>query len=190
VLANMTANAKNQIPSSKKPRIVTAKQKKARAQNMRDYRASVGGATNQKHGVNLVINTGGKSMPAILGASEIREGVEALIAQAEQDLGGPDQITASQRCILQSQKLCLLILGLGSHYLASEGVVNRKTGKAQALLGTPRGLRQFDSIECLSARPDTDAEGRKNPYSEIGGDRRTGACGMGASFGIRKWRSP
>lgn len=134
VLANMSANAKNQERSSKKPRVVTEKQKKARAQNMRDYRASVGGATNLKHGVRLAIASGGKELPAIPEASEIRENVQSLLDAMVSDLGGETEITGSQKAILESQRLCLTILALGARYLSAEGIVDRKSRKPQGLL--------------------------------------------------------
>jgi hypothetical protein len=130
----MAANAKKPEQSPKKPRVVTEKQKKARAQNMRDYRASVGGATNLKHGVRLAIASGGKELPAIPEAAEIRENVKALIDDAIIDLGGPDEVTASQRAILESQRLCLTILALGARYLGAEGIVDKKSRKPQGLL--------------------------------------------------------
>lgn len=43
---------------------------------------------------------------------------------------------AKRGLFLQSQKLCLTILLLGEEYLASQGLVDRKSGRAQAVLAT------------------------------------------------------
>jgi hypothetical protein len=115
---------------SKRP--TTARQRASGAKNLAAYRASITGGTNQKHGVIMALKSGGKELPA--DASEIRETVSALIDAAEIDLGGPECVTASQRAILESQRLCLTILALGARYLSGHGIVDGKTKKPQGLL--------------------------------------------------------
>lgn len=170
MLANVTANTKKPEKRPKKPRIVTAKQKKARAQNMRDYRASVGGATNLKHGVKLAIVSGGKELPAIPEASEIRETVQSLLDDMVIDLGGETEITGSQKAILESQRLCLTILALGARYLAAEGIVDRKSRKPQGLLAVlgvyMNGLR-LNSLALGLERKSRDAKTLTQKLAEI-----------------------
>jgi hypothetical protein len=166
----MSANTKNSERSSKKPRVVTAKQKKARAQNMRNYRASVGGATNLKHGVKLAIASGGRELPAIPDASQIRETVQSLLDAMVTDLGGETEITGSQRAILESQRLCLTILALGARYLSAEGIVDRKTKKPQGLLAVlgvyMNGLR-LNSLALGLERKSRDAKTLTQKLDEI-----------------------
>jgi hypothetical protein len=113
-------------------RPTTAKQRASGAKNLAAYRAGIRGGTNQKHGVVMAIKSGGKELPA--DAGEIRETVSALIEAAEIDLGGSECVTASQRAILESQRLCLTILALGARYLSAQGIVDGKTKKPQGLL--------------------------------------------------------
>ena len=125
---------KQRPDKGEKPRIVTEKKRAASAKNIRDYREKLGRSPHEKHGIALVIRSKGKEMPAIPEAAEIRETVSALIDAAVIDLGGPECVTASQRAILESQRLCLTILALGARYLSAEGIVDRKSKKPQGLL--------------------------------------------------------
>lgn len=87
-----------------------------------------------KHGIRSLIASRGDVMPSVPHADEIRADVDALMDEMVSDLGGESQVTAGQRTILRSQRLCLLVLGLASSYLSREGIVNPKSGKPHALL--------------------------------------------------------
>lgn len=86
------------------------------------------------HGIRSTINSGGQIPPSLPYAAEIKSEVEGLLSQMEADLGGEDQITAQQRTILQSQRLCITVLRLASVYLEQQGLVNAKTGRPHGLL--------------------------------------------------------
>jgi hypothetical protein len=152
--------------TSKRP--TTARQRASGAKNLAVYRATVKGGTNQKHGVVMAIRSGGKELPA--DAGEIREAVSALIDAAVIDLGGPDQVTASQRAILESQRLCLTILALGARYLSAEGIVDRKSRKPQGLLAVlgvyMNGVR-LNSLALGLERKSRDAKTLTQKFEEI-----------------------
>lgn len=86
------------------------------------------------HGVKALIASGGSKMPPVPHAEEIKAETDGLIAEMVSDLGGESEITAQQKTILRSQRLCLLVLGLASSYLSREGLINPKSGKPHALL--------------------------------------------------------
>jgi len=86
------------------------------------------------HGIHATIASGGAAVPPVPHADEIRADVDALLAEMVNDLGGESEVTAAQKTILQSQRLCLLVLGLASSYLGREGLINRKNGRPHALL--------------------------------------------------------
>lgn len=87
-----------------------------------------------KHGIRSVIDSKGEVMPSVPHAEEIRADVDDLMGEMVSDLGGESEITAQQKTILRSQRLCLLVLGLASSYLSREGIVNPKSGRPHALL--------------------------------------------------------
>jgi hypothetical protein len=157
-----------QRPDKTKKRRTTVKQRASGAKNLAAYRASIKGGTNQKHGVIMALKSGGKELPA--DAGEIREAVSALIDAAVIDLGGPDQVTASQRAILESQRLCLTILALGARYLSAEGVVDRKSRKPQGLLAVlgvyMNGVR-LNSLALGLERKSRDAKTLTQKFEEI-----------------------
>lgn len=156
--------------SKNKPRTVSEKKRSASAKNILDYRAKLGRSPHEKHGISLVINSNGKQLPAIPEATEIRENVAALIDTAVIDLGGPDEVTASQRAILESQRLCLTILALGARYLAAEGIVDKKSRKPQGLLAVlgvyMNGLR-LNSLALGLERKSRDAKTLTQKLAEI-----------------------
>ena len=86
------------------------------------------------HGVRACIGSGGEIPPSLPYAPELKAEIDDLMSQMESDLGGPDQVSAQQRTILQSQRLCLSVLRLASVYLEREGLVNPKSGRPHALL--------------------------------------------------------
>ena len=86
------------------------------------------------HGVRSLIASRGAAMPAVPGAEEIREEVDALISEAISDLGGTSELTAQRKIVLESQRLALLVLKLAGAYLTREGLLNRKNGRPHALL--------------------------------------------------------
>lgn len=86
------------------------------------------------HGIHATIASGGAAVPPVPHADEIRADVDALLAEMVNDLGGESEVTAAQKTILQSQRLCLLVLGLASSYLSREGIINPKSGRPHALL--------------------------------------------------------
>jgi hypothetical protein len=84
-----------------------------------------------RHGIAALVKTG--QLPSVPGAPEIRENVSELIDAAVVDMGGSDQITSTQRQILESSRLALTIVALGSRYLAAQGLVDGR-GKPHGLL--------------------------------------------------------
>jgi hypothetical protein len=148
-------------PKDAKPRKkVTAKQREARSRNIAQYRDSVGGATATKSGVFTVIRSGGREMPAVPYAGEIREQVSALIDAAIVDLGGSETVTALQKQILESSRLALTIVALGARYLAEQGVVSGK-GKPHGLLsvlGTYANIIRLNAAELGLERRAKDAK--------------------------------
>lgn len=87
-----------------------------------------------KHGIRSLIDSKGDVMPSVPHAEEIRADVDTLVGEMVSDLGGESEITAQQKTILRSQRLCLLVLGLASSYLSREGIVNPKNGRPHAML--------------------------------------------------------
>jgi hypothetical protein len=120
----------------KQPTIVSERKRSASAKNISDFRAKLGHSPHEKHGISLAINSKGAQLPSLPYAESVRERVKAILDTTVTDLGGPSEITGSQLAVLQSQKLCLTILLLGEEYLNSQGLVDRKSGKAQAVLAT------------------------------------------------------
>jgi hypothetical protein len=120
----------------KKPKVVSERKRAASSKNIVDFRAKLGHSPHEKHGISLAINSKGAQLPSLPYAESVRERVKAILDATVTDLGGPSEITGSQLAVLQSQKLCLTILLLGEEYLNSQGLVDRKSGKAQAVLAT------------------------------------------------------
>lgn len=103
--------------------------------------------------------------------------VDSLVAEMTEDIGGPTAVTAAQRAILESQRLCLLVLKVAGGYLRSEGLLNRY-GKPHPLLQTctsfanclrrnaevlglerkPRKVGPTTLVEYLASRQDAPAE--------------------------------
>ncbi len=105
----------------------------AGAANLAAYLESSTAPPALKHGIRALMTTG-KIPESIPGATEIRERITTLIDATAVDLGGPDQVTGSQRAILESQRVALTVVALGSRYLEREGLMNRR-GKVHGLLG-------------------------------------------------------
>lgn len=115
-----------------KHRKITEKQRAARSHNIGAFNESRGGRPALKHGIGALLTTG--QLPPIPGAVEVRETITALIDAAVVDLGGPDQITSTQRQVLESSRLALTIVALGSRYLAQEGLLDQRRKKPHGLL--------------------------------------------------------
>lgn len=92
------------------------------------------GTQRLTHGVKALIRSGGRQMPAVLGADVIRAEVDGLIAEAIADLGGESELTAQRKVVLESERLALLVLKLAGAYLVREGLMNRRTGRPHAVL--------------------------------------------------------
>lgn len=152
-----------------KSRRITPAQRAARRDNLVRFRESVGGATATKSGVFTVIRSGGRELPAVPYAGEIRESVSALIDQAIADLGGEAVITSTQRQVLESSRLALTIVALGARYLAEEGVVGRR-GKPHGLLsvlGTYANIIRLNAVELGFERKGRDAKTLEVRLAEI-----------------------
>lgn len=105
---------------------ITAKQREARRRNIVQYRESIGGSTATKSGVFTVIRSGGREMPAVPYAGEIKTRVDGRIAQYVQDLGGQENVTAGQQIILDGVRTCLLVQGLCEAFLNESGIVDKR----------------------------------------------------------------
>jgi hypothetical protein len=101
--------------------------------NITQFNASRGGKPALTHGLHTVIASGGAEVPNIPGAQEAVAKVDALLSEVISDLGGAAQITGGRRAVLASQRLALLVLELGSHYLATHGLLDER-GRPHPLL--------------------------------------------------------
>jgi hypothetical protein len=122
----------NKIPHQKDGKI-TEKQRAARRENIVRFNQSRNGRPALTHGVGTLLRTG-EVPESVPGAIEVRENVAALIEQAVIDLGGPDQVTSTQRQVLESSRLALTVVALGTRYLAREGLMDRRHKKPHGLL--------------------------------------------------------
>ena len=162
-------NKTTEPKARKSRRKTTPAQRAARRENLVRFRESVGGATATKSGVFTVIRSGGRELPALPYAGEIRESVSALIDQAIADLGGEDVITSTQRQVLESSRLALTIVALGARYLAEQGVVSRR-GKPHGLLsvlGTYANIIRLNAVELGFERKARDAKTLEAKLTEI-----------------------
>jgi hypothetical protein len=119
-------------PKHGKKRKITDAQREARRQNIVAFNRSRGGRPALRHGIAALVRTG--LLPPVPGAQEVRDNVSELIDAAVVDMGGSDQITSTQRQILESSRLALTVVALGSRYLAKEGLMDRRRGKPHGLL--------------------------------------------------------
>ena len=108
------------------------------------------GTQRLTHGVKALIASGGEIPASLPYAAEIKAEVAAMMSQMESDLGGPDEISAQQRTILQSQRLCLTVLRLASVYLEREGLVNPKSGRPHGLLSVCVSFVNASRLNALS----------------------------------------
>ena len=86
-----------------------------------------------KHGVRSLIRTG--ELPDIPGADEVAASADAIVGEMVSDLGGGSELSAQQRAIVESQRMCLLVLGLANNFIRREGLLSKR-GKPHALLHT------------------------------------------------------
>ena len=166
-MGNQRQNGEPKRGKSRKK--ITPAQRAARRQNLIRYRESVAGATATKSGVFTVIRSGGRELPSVPYAAEIRESVSALIDDAIVDLGGPDAVTATQRMVLESSRLALTIIALGGRYLAEQGVIGRR-GKPHGLLsvlGTYANVIRLNAVELGFERRGKDAKTLDAKLAEI-----------------------
>jgi hypothetical protein len=128
--SSLVSKGKNMTERPKKKRSSTPAQRSAGAANLAEFRSG-----NSKpaldHGIHTAIASG--SVPPVEGATDIAAKVDAILGEMQSDLGGNSEITAQRKAILESQRLCLLVLGLASTYLRREGLVN-SAGKPHPLL--------------------------------------------------------
>ena len=126
----MGLNSKS--PKPKRPRRhATARQAEAGARNLAEYMARTDQPPARKHGLHSLLATG--ALPP--GKEELAEKVDAVIGQMESDLGGASELGAQQRAILESQRMCLLVLTLSNNYVRAEGLMNERR-KLHPLLAT------------------------------------------------------
>jgi len=117
-----------------KPPKSSIRQRQAGRSNLLKFRAQ-NSRPALKSGVGTVIASGGAVMPPVPGAEEIREQTDALIAEMVSDMGGGTELTAQQKAIVESQRMCLLVLGLANNFIRREGLLSKR-GKPHALLHT------------------------------------------------------
>lgn len=166
---NELGNKIDKPKTGKSRKKITAKQREARRANLVQYRESVGGSTATKSGVFTVIRSGGRELPPVPYAGEIREAVSALIDAAVVDLGGADAITSMQKQILESSRLALTIVALGARYLAEQGVVDRrrKPHGLLSVLGTYANIVRLNAAELGLERRAKDAKTLEAKLAEI-----------------------
>jgi hypothetical protein len=117
--------------TTKKRTKITAAQREARRANVIELNRSKPALA---HGIHAAIATG-EAPDGVLGAAEVAQQVDAIIGEMISDLGGPSELTAQRKAILESQRMCLLVLGLANSFIRREGLLNRK-GKPHPLLST------------------------------------------------------
>lgn len=105
-----------------------ARQTHAGAKNLADFHE---GGGNTKHGIYAALETG--QVPPVPDAAAITERVDSIVGEMVSDLGGDSELTAQRKAILESQRMCLLVLGLANGYLRREGLLNER-GKPHPLL--------------------------------------------------------
>ena len=90
------------------------------------------GAANRKHGVAGLIANG--TLPA--GSEATMRRADRLIAKAARELRQRAPLTARQSMLLESTRIALRVVMLGSDYIAATGLLDAKTGRPHALLDT------------------------------------------------------
>ncbi len=119
----------------KSRRRATVRQAAAGQENLRQFNASRSGKPSLRpalrHGVHSLLATG--TLPP--GKEQLVQKVDAAIGAMVSDLGGESELTAQRRAILESQRMCLLVLALSNDYLRTEGLLNAR-GKPHPLLAT------------------------------------------------------
>lgn len=113
-------------------RRATPRQAKAGTDNLIAYRARVNGRPALKSGIHAALNGHIADVP---GGPEIAAQVDAVVGEMVSDLGGLSELTGQRKGILESQRMCLLVLGLANSFIRREGLLNRK-GKPHPLLST------------------------------------------------------
>jgi hypothetical protein len=112
-------------------RPATDAQRKAGRENIAEFNASRCGKPALTHGIHSLITHG--ELPP--GREAIAERVDGILAEMVSDLGGETEVTAQKRAILESQRLCLLVLGLADGYIRTQGLLNER-GKPHPLLAS------------------------------------------------------
>ena len=118
------------IHKNRQKRRVTPRQVAAGRDNLLQYRRRVDGAPALRHGIHAAIK-GTNLLPA--GCEDIPALVDEMSAQMAADLGG--DLTAAQRSILASQRLCLTVIELATRYLRTQGLLDKR-GRPHPLLAT------------------------------------------------------
>jgi len=124
----MVANGKK-----RKKHVATPAMIEAGRQNIVKFNATCGGRPNQSHGVHSVLRSKGKFLPA--GCEGFASEVDAIIGEMADDLGGTANLTGAQKSLLESQRLCLLVLKVAGGHIRSEGLLTKR-GKPNSLLLT------------------------------------------------------
>ena len=134
-MENKISNPKHEKKAKKRGQGATPAQRAARSANIASYRASVGGRTALRHGLHVILASEGHEIPAVPDGAQVAADADAIIGQMVADLGGEAELTAQKRAILESQRMCLLVLGLSNSFIRREGLLNRR-GKPHPLLST------------------------------------------------------
>ena len=120
------------MSTRRKTRKSTPRQRNAGKANLLRFRAHNGRPALQ-HGIESLLQNG--RVPPVPDAERIAADADAIVGEMVSDLGGPSELTAQKRAIVESQRMCLLVLGLANSFIRREGLLSKK-GKPHALLST------------------------------------------------------
>lgn len=128
----MSDQVNKKTPKTK--RTSTPAEREAGRANLLAFRAKCGGRPALRHGVRSLLSSG--SIPeGIPDAVEIERAVSDVIDSLVSDLGGSENVTAAQRVIISGLRLSLLVQALCEDHIKRSGIVNRRSKRANPLLG-------------------------------------------------------
>ncbi|MGH9682309.1 MAG: hypothetical protein ACRD4S_01690 [Candidatus Acidiferrales bacterium] len=114
---------------------ISPKAREARKNNIVAFNDSRDGKPALKHGCQTAsVQRDGRVPDGIPNAEAINREVDSLVRQIIADFGGESEISANIRTVIAAQRTCLLVLSLAGQYIATEGLINRKSGRPHALL--------------------------------------------------------
>jgi hypothetical protein len=175
VAANVNANGKKRKKHAATPAMIEAGR-----QNIVRFNQERGGRPNQSHGVHSVLRSKGKFLPA--GCEGFASEVDAIVSEMADDLGGASNLTGAQKSLLESQRLCLLVLKVAGGHIRAQGLLTKR-GKPNSLLLTitsfantlrhnatvlglerkPRKIGPSTLAEYLDAKPSEDPSAATEP---------------------------